>query len=58
VVQRKDDTEEAVTTRLAKYHAETAPIIPYYEDRGILKRADGVGNPDEVTARIKSVLGK
>jgi len=58
VVQRKDDTEEAVKMRLAKYHAETAPIIPYYAERGILKRADGVGNPDEVTARIKSALGK
>jgi len=58
VVQRKDDTVEAVTTRLAKYHSETAPIIPYYQERGILKRADGVGEPDEVTARIKSALGK
>ncbi len=56
VVQRKDDTVEAVTTRLAKYHSETAPIIPYYQERGILKRVDGVGEPDAVTARITAVL--
>ena len=56
VVQRKDDTEEAVTTRLAKYHSETAPIIPYYAERGILKRVDGVGEPDAVTARITAVM--
>jgi len=56
VVQRKDDTVEAVTTRLGKYHSETAPIIPFYLDKGILKRVDGVGEPDLVTERIKAVL--
>ncbi len=56
VVQRKDDTVEAVTTRLAKYHSETAPIIPFYLEKGILKRVDGVGDPDIVTERIKAVL--
>lgn len=56
VVQRKDDTVEAVTTRLAKYHSETAPIIPFYLEKGILKRVDGVGEPDIVTERIKAVL--
>lgn len=56
VVQRKDDTVEAVTTRLAKYHSETAPIIPYYQERGILKRVDGVGEPDAITERIKAVF--
>ena len=56
VMQRADDTQEAVTTRLAKYHSETAPIIPFYGDKGILKRVDGVGEPDVVTERIKAVL--
>ena len=37
VVQRKDDTEEACTARLEKYHAETAPIIPFYREQGLLK---------------------
>ena len=58
VVQRSDDTEEACTKRLTKYHSETAPIVPFYEQKHILKRVDGVGTPDEVSARIKKVLGK
>ena len=58
VVQRKDDTEEACVARLAKYHSETAPIVPFYEDAGILRRVDGVGSPDEVTARIRGALGR
>lgn len=56
VTQRKDDTVEAVTTRLEKYHSETAPIIPFYSEKGVLKRADGVGEPDVVTTRIIAVL--
>jgi adenylate kinase len=58
VVQRKDDTVEACTERLAKYHSETAPIVPFYEHKQILKRVDGVGSPDEVTARLRKVLGR
>ena len=57
VVQRKDDTEEACRARLAKYHAETAPLIPYYEALGCLRRVDGIGAPDAITQRIATVLG-
>ncbi len=56
LVHRKDDTAEAVKTRVAKYHSETAPIVPFYEQKGILKRVDGVGTPDEITPRITAVL--
>jgi len=56
LVHRKDDTVEAVTTRVQKYHSETAPIVPFYLNKGILKRVDGVGNPDEITQRITAVL--
>ena len=56
VTQRSDDTVEAVTTRLAKYHSETAPIVPHYERAGILKRVDGVGAPDDVFGRIEKVI--
>ncbi len=56
LVHRADDTKEAVDKRVAKYHAETAPIIPFYSAKGILKRVDGVGAPDAITDRIKSVL--
>ncbi len=57
VVQRKDDTEEAVVTRLGAYHGQTAPLVPFYEGLGLLTRVDGVGKPDEVTARIAAALG-
>lgn len=56
LVQRKDDTAEACRKRLAKYHAETAPVVPIYEARGLLRRVDGVGSPDEVTTRIVAAL--
>ena len=56
LVHRADDTTEAVTKRVTKYHSETAPIVPFYEQKGILRRVDGVGNPDEITERIKTVL--
>ena len=56
VVQRKDDTEEACTARLEKYHAETAPIIPFYREQGLLKRIDGDTTPEVVTARIAATL--
>ena len=56
LVHRKDDTVEAVTMRVQKYHSETAPIIPFYMDKGILKRVDGVGDPDEISKRITAVL--
>jgi adenylate kinase len=56
LVHRKDDTIEAVTTRIAKYHAETAPIIPFYLAKGILKRVDGVGDPDRITERLVAAL--
>jgi adenylate kinase len=56
LVHRKDDTIEAVMMRVAKYHSETTPIIPFYLAKGILKRVDGVGDPDIITQRITAVL--
>lgn len=56
LVHRKDDTIEAVTMRVQKYHSETAPIIPFYADQGLLRRVDGVGDPDTITERIRAVL--
>lgn len=57
VVQRSDDTPQAFGARLAKYHSETAPIVPYYESRGLLRRVDGNASPDEVAQRIVLALG-
>jgi adenylate kinase len=56
LVQRKDDTEDACRARLAKYHSETTPIIPFYRNKGILREVDGVGSLDEVTERIERSL--
>ena len=57
LVHRKDDTEEAVRSRLDAYHKMTAPIIPFYEAAGLLKRVNGVGTPDDVTASIAQAIG-
>ena len=57
VIQRKDDTEAACRARLEKYHSETAPIIPFYAGKGVLKRVDGDAAPDEVSRQILQVLG-
>lgn len=56
LVHRADDTEEACVARLKKYHSETAPIVPFYESKGLVRRVDGNAAPDVVTERIKSVL--
>lgn len=56
-IQRKDDTAQACTARLEKYHAETAPIIPFYEEQGLVRRVDGNATPEEVTRRITAALG-
>ncbi len=52
VVQRPDDTETAVLERLALYASETLPLIPFYDEKGLLLEVDGLGAADEVTARL------
>ncbi len=54
--RRADDNEETVRTRMAEYRAKTAPILPFYEDRGIVTRIDGMADIDEVTTAIEKVL--
>ena len=54
--QRADDREETVKRRLDEYDAMTAALLPFYEKRGLLRRVDGVGTPDEVTERILAEL--
>lgn len=53
---RADDQEETVKRRLDEYDAMTAALLPFYEKLGLLRRVDGVGTPDEVTARIEKAL--
>jgi adenylate kinase len=55
-VRRADDRPEAVATRLEAYRNQTAPILPYYRERGILRTVDGMAEIDEVTRQIEAVL--
>ena len=54
--RRPDDNEETVRTRMAEYRAKTAPILPVYEARGIVRRIDGMAPIDEVTSEIERIL--
>lgn len=56
LVHRSDDTEEAVRARLDAYHQQTAPLVPFYEQAGLLRRVDGVGSVGEVTERLLTAL--
>ncbi len=55
-VRRKDDNEATVKERLAAYHAKTAPIIPYYQEKGLLRVVDGARSIDEVTRQLSDVV--
>jgi adenylate kinase len=54
--RRPDDNEDTVRTRMAEYRAKTAPILPYYEARGLVARVDGMADIDLVTKAIDKVL--
>jgi adenylate kinase len=54
--RRPDDNEATVRARLAAYHASTAPILPYYAAKGLLKRVDGMAPIDEVSKAIEAIL--
>lgn len=56
LVQRDDDRPETVKHRLAVYHEQTAPLIDYYEERGLLRRFDGSRPPAEVHDHIRATL--
>jgi len=54
--RRADDNEESLRTRLLAYYRDTSPLIGYYYCKGLLKRVDGIGEIDEVAARIGAAL--
>jgi adenylate kinase len=58
LIQRPDDTAEVLQQRLTEYHSKTAPLIPYYESRGVLAKIDGGGSMADVRQRILESLGK
>jgi adenylate kinase len=54
--RRPDDNEETVRTRMAEYRNKTAPILPLYEARGIVRRVDGMGEINAISAEIETIL--
>ena len=56
VIQRQDDTEEAISRRLELYEIQTAPLIEWYRFRSQLESVPGTGSPDAVTRRIVKVI--
>ena len=55
---RTDDTPEAIRTRLLVYQQETAPLIAYYAQHGIVHRVPGLGSIDDIALEIKRILGR
>jgi adenylate kinase len=55
--RRPDDNEETVRTRMAEYRGKTAPILPIYNARGIVRTVDGMADIDAVSAQISEILG-
>jgi len=58
LVQREDDKEEIVQSRLNTYHELTEPLVRYYQKQGILKAIDGTGSPENIYAKIKQTLNE
>jgi len=56
LTRRTDDTAKTVTARLEAYREQTAPILPYYRDRGMLRTVDGMAEIEEVGAQIDQAL--
>ena len=54
--RRPDDNEQTVRTRMEEYRAKTAPILPFYEAKGLVRRVDGMGPVEEVAAQIDAIL--
>jgi adenylate kinase len=56
LLQRDDDKEETIRRRLEVYHAQTEPLIDYYDEAGLLRRFDGTRSADEVHAHVRATV--
>jgi len=56
LIQRDDDQEETVRNRLNVFHTQTAPLIDYYDERGLLRRFDGTRSPTEVHDHLRATI--
>lgn len=55
--RRADDNAETVASRLEAYHEQTAPLIDYYKDRGVLRKLDAMGQIDQIARGLESIVG-
>lgn len=55
---RSDDDPEKINVRLQVYHEETAPVMHYYDEKGLYHEIDGTGSIDEITERIQDILNQ
>ena len=58
MTRRADDNAETVASRLSAYHAQTAPLVSYYEATGVLERLDAMGEIVEIAARLAEFVGR
>ena len=56
LIQREDDRPEVVKKRLSVYHEQTAPLVEFYDERGLLRRVDGTRSPTEVHDHIRAII--
>jgi adenylate kinase len=56
MTRRADDNAETVSQRLKAYHAETAPLIEYYDNKGALKRVDAMGDIDAIANELTAIV--
>jgi adenylate kinase len=56
LVQREDDEADTIRRRLTTYHDKTKPLIDYYEQRGLLRRFDGMREPNDVHDHVRATL--
>ena len=54
--RRPDDNEQTVRTRMAEYRAKTAPILPIYREKGLVRQVDGMQSVSDVAAAIDAIL--
>jgi len=56
LIQRDDDKPEVVRNRLAVYHEQTEPLVEYYDEKGLMRRIDGMRSPSDVHDHIRAVI--
>jgi adenylate kinase len=53
---RSDDNDESIRTRMQEYRRKTEPLVDHYRERGVVAEVDGIGEIDEVAARIQAAI--